>query len=212
MSKTWAAVGLAIGLAGLILQFVLTLPSSMDAGRDLFMSLVFFFSYFTIQTNIILVLIYLGILFDGPWLMPFEMPETRVMAAALITLVMGFYHVVLAPAWAPEGLWKVADIILHYVTPLFYLIWFAALRYSRAVRFSSIPKMLIYPLVYVAYILIRGAVSGEYPYAIFDANELGYASVARSSAALLIGVTILLIIAIFVDRIAPRKAENAETT
>lgn len=210
MNKAWAGVGLVLGLAGLVLQFCLTIPASMETGRDLLMSLVFFFSYFTIQTNIILVLVYTGVLFDGPWLVPFEKPETRVMAAALITLVMGFYHFVLAPAWAPQGLWKLADVILHYVTPLFYLVWFAALRYSRAVRFASIPKMLIYPIIYVAYVLVRGALSGEYPYAIFDAGAQGYAAVARSSIVLLVGVIVLLTIAIFVDRIAPKTAESAE--
>lgn len=212
MSKAWAVVGLVIGLAGLVLQFWLTIPSSMESGRNLLMSLVFFFSFFTIQTNIILVLVYLGVLFDGPWLVLFEKPQTRVMAAALITLVMVFYHFILASVWAPEGLWKVADVLLHYVTPLFYLIWFAVLRYSCAVKFSAIPKMLIYPLLYVAYVLVRGAVTGEYPYAIFDANTLGYALVARNCVALLIGVSVLLVTAIFVDRIAPQNAENAETT
>lgn len=212
MNRMWAVTGLVIGLTGLALQAFLTIPASMESGRDLLMSLVYFFSYFTIQTNIILLMIYFSVLFDGPWVALFEKPEARVMAAALITLVMAFYHFILAPTWAPEGLWKVADVILHYVTPLFYLVWFAALRYSRAVRFSAIPKMLIYPIIYVAYVLVRGALSGEYPYAIFDAGELGYSSVAVSGGMLLLGVILLLVIAIFVDRIAPQNVENAETT
>lgn len=207
MSKPWAAVGLLIGIAGLILQFALTIPASMEAGRNLFMSLIHFFSYFTIQTNLILVLVYGAALSSASILSLFRKPETRVMIAALITLVMVFYHFILAPTWAPEGMWKVADVILHYVTPLFYLVWFTVLRYTQGVRFAAIPWMVVYPIIYVAYVLVRGAVIGEYPYAIFDAAANGYAVVARDCAILLVGIVILLIIAIFVDKIAPQSAE-----
>ncbi len=209
MSKTWAGIGLFIGIAGLLLQFALTVPASMGAGRNLVMALIHFFSYFTIQTNLILVLVYAAVLTNAPLLGLFRKPETRVMIAALITLVMVFYHFVLAQTWAPEGMWKVADVVLHYVTPLFFLIWFAVLRYSKEVPLSAIPVMLIYPVVYVAYVLLRGAIIGEYPYAIFAANEIGYASVAVNSLVLLIAVAVLMVIAIFIDRIAPQSAEAA---
>lgn len=208
MSKPWAGLGLLIGLAALILQFALTIPASLEAGRSLVMALIHFFSYFTIQTNLILVLVYAAVLSNSPLLDLFRKPETRVMIAALISLVMVFYHFVLAQSWAPEGMWKVADVMLHYVTPLFYLIWFAVLRYSQVVRFAAIPFMLIYPLVYVAYVLVRGAIIGEYPYAIFAANEIGYASVAVNCLVLLIAVSVLMVIAIFIDRIAPQSAET----
>lgn len=208
MSKPWAGLGLLIGLAALILQFALTIPASLEAGRSLVMALIHFFSYFTIQTNLILVLVYAAVLSNSPLLDLFRKPETRVMIAALISLVMVFYHFVLAQSWAPEGMWKVADVMLHYVTPLFYLIWFAVLRYSQVVRFAAIPFMLIYPLVYVAYVLVRGAIIGEYPYAIFAADEIGYASVAVNCLVLLIAVSVLMVIAIFIDRIAPQSAET----
>lgn len=207
MSKTWAAVGFVIGLIGLLIQFSLTIPASLEAGRNIVMALVHFFSYFTILTNLILVLVYAAVVFDTPFLSLFRKPETRVMIAALIALVMIFYHLILAPIWQPEGMWKVADVVLHYVTPLFYLVWFGVLRYSRAVGFTAIPKMLIFPLAYVAYILIRGAIINEYPYAIFEAHVVGYSKVALNSTVMLIAVIVLMAVAIFVDRIAPKIAE-----
>lgn len=201
-------MGLLVGLAGLILQFSLSIPAYLEDGLPIWTALIKFFSYFTIQTNIILVLIYLTELFNPGWLSLLAKPAARVMAAALITLVMAFYHFILAPTWQPEGLWKVADVVLHYVTPLIYIFWFAVLRYSRDVGISSIPKMLIYPVLYVAYILVRGAITADYPYDIFDANLHGYPQVAVSSAVLLVGVIFLMLVAIAVDRISPAKTQT----
>lgn len=207
MSKPWAILGLIVGISGLCLQFYLSIPAYLADGIPIWTALIKFFSYFTIQTNIILLLIYISSLVHVPAIGLFARPPTRVMAAALITLVMLFYHFILAPEWAPEGLWKIADSLLHYATPLIYLFWFAVLRYSTTVGISVIPKMLIYPVLYVAYVLARGAVTNDYPYEIFNPNNAGYSSVLISCAALLVGIVLLMIAGLAIDRISPQKTQ-----
>jgi hypothetical protein len=202
MSRSIAGVGLAIGLAGLILQFAITIPASMAAGRSLFLSVVYYFSFFTILTNIVLVLVYAGVVFErAEWLALIRRPITAATAATTIALVMGFYHFVLADLWHPQGLFLVCDVTLHYVTPILYLGWFVAFARSQSLALADIPKVLIYPLVYVAYALLRGAIVGEYPYPVLEANRIGYGQVVVNSAGLLLIVLILGAVAIGIDRI-----------
>lgn len=62
MSRFLQMAGLVIGLIGLVLQFTITVPASMAAGRSLLGSIVFYFSFFTILTNIAAVLVHASLL------------------------------------------------------------------------------------------------------------------------------------------------------
>lgn len=48
MGRFLQTAGLVVGLIALALQFSITIPASMEAGRGLFGSIVFYFSFFTI--------------------------------------------------------------------------------------------------------------------------------------------------------------------
>ncbi len=197
-------VGLILGIAALLLQFALTIPLRLSNGDSIFGAVVFYFSFFTILTNIALVLIYLTDLAPRAGLAWFRQPMTRGMMAAMITLVMLFYHFILGPTWQPEGLWWVADTALHYLTPLLYLVWWTLFAWHGRLKFSGIPTMLVPPLIYLAYAMTRGALTGEYPYPILEANRLGYAQVALSLAELLVAVTGLCALVVLADRLLAR--------
>ena len=199
--KTVAAAGFAIGLVALVLQMSLTVPASMETGRSLVASIVYFFSFFTILTNILMVLIYLGALVRGRrWLAFFRKPHTRATAAATITLVGGFYHFVLAGLWHPDGLFAFCDVLLHYVTPAIYLVWFAVWNRTGTLKLPAALTMLAYPFLYLAYVLVRGSVAGEYPYAVLNAGAYGYGQVAMNAAGLLALLLVFNTIAIAIDR------------
>src|SRR5664279_4615718 len=87
---TW--VGLGIGFAGLILQFSITILARLALGDNIGGALIFFFTFFTILTNLMLVLIYLADLRGGIWLGWWRSPVTRAMMAAAMLVVMLFYH------------------------------------------------------------------------------------------------------------------------
>jgi hypothetical protein len=196
-----AAIGFVVGLSALILQFAVIVPTSMDAGRGLFGSLVFYFSYFTILTNLLAVLIYLGALVRGQrWLMFFRKPLTRATAAATIALVGGFYHFALADLYELEGLLAFCTFVLHYVTPVLYLVWFAGWNRTGTLKWRDIATMLIYPVLYCLYAMARGALTAEYPYPVLDAATLGYGQVAVNIAGLLLLLIVLNAVAVAIDR------------
>jgi hypothetical protein len=201
MRRSLALLGLAIGLFALILQFSITIPASLDAGRSLPLSLVFYFSFFTILTNIGAVLVYAASLWGRPAI--FIHPRARASVAAAITLVGTFYHIVLAPLWRPEGLFLVCDVLLHYVAPIVFVVWFIAFNRSGTLTPRDVPAMLMLPQAYLIYVMIRGAILGEYPYPVFAANELGYAQVAINILGLLVIFAALNAIAVAIDRFRP---------
>jgi hypothetical protein len=205
---TW--IGFVVGAAALILQFAITIPLRLSNGDSLGGAVVFYFSFFTILTNLILVLVYSSELWLWPWLGWLRSPVTRAMMAAAITLVMVFYHFVLASTWNPEGLALVADTALHYGTPLIYLVWWIATVRHGQLEWADIPAMLMPPTLYLIYVLIRGAAIGEYPYPILEANHIGYGAVALNVLAVLIGLTALCTLVIAIDRGLVRLGKRDE--
>lgn len=205
LARIVATLGFALGLAALVLQFGLTIPSSMDKGRSLFGSIVFYFSFFTILTNIGAVLVYLSELWDRPALRFFREPVHRAALAAAIAFVMIFYHLVLAKTWAPQGLFKLCDLTLHYVTPALFLIWWLGFAGHRHLDWNALPRMLAYPVLYVIWVMARGAVVHEYPYPVLEVQTLGYPAVAVNIAFLFVLFSLLCAVVITIDRWHPGK-------
>lgn len=197
--------GLAVGLAGLVIDFVLFMPG-MTAQSGPVGAFVDFWSYFTHLTNLMLVLIYVAALSGTRWLGWASHPRTRALMAGYIALVMVFYHFMLAPYFTFEGGLLVATILLHYVAPIIYLVWWLAFAPHGRLRFADIPLMLAPGLVYVGLILARGAMTGIYPYDILDAGKNGYGGVAAGVGIILAAVALFSAGAVLLDRwIAARE-------
>ena len=194
---TW--IGLAVGLAALVLQFSLSIPLRVGNGDSLLGALVYFFNFFTILTNLMLVLIYSSDLWPREALRWWRSPVTRGMMTAAMILVGVFYHFFLAGTWNPQGLFKVADISLHYVTPVFYLAWWVLFAWHGKLKFGDLPIMLVPPAIWLIWAMIRGAVVTEYPYPILEAHMLGYAQVTINIAVVLGALSVLCVIVVAVD-------------
>jgi len=201
---TWT--GLVLGLVALGLQFSISMPAYLANGMSLPEALLQFFSFFTILTNIAITLIYLSALAGWSWLNWFRAPRTRAMMVAVMLLVMIFYHVLLRPIWQPEGLFLVCDYLLHYAAPILFALWWAVTQKHGAVDYPDTPAMLVPPLIYLAYVMARGALTNVYPYPTLNAFELGYGQVAINVVMVAIGLIILYLITIGIDRALARRA------
>jgi hypothetical protein len=197
-AATW--IGLVIGAAALILQISLTIPARLANGDTLIGAVVFFFTFYTILTNIMLVLVYVSDLWPRESLSWWRSPVTRGMMAATITLVGLFYHFFLAGTWNPQGWFKVADVALHYVTPVIYVLWWVLFTWHGKLKFSDIPIMLLPSTIWLIYAMIRGAIVTEYPYPILEAHKLGYGTVALNVLMVLAGVTVLCAVVVAIDK------------
>jgi hypothetical protein len=200
---TW--LGLAFGILGLSLQFGLSMSAMLGSGRDILGALGNFFSYYTILTNTVLVLIYLSTIWPADWLELFRHPVLRAMMAANIALVTLFVFFVLRHQYVFTGLLLLADNMLHYVCPLLYLLWWLTAQPHGQLRWGNLPLMLAPTLVYFLYAMARGAWVLEYPYGILDAIKLGYGQVLLNALFMTAGLAVLCLIVIATDSLLGRK-------
>lgn len=192
LKRAGAAVLAAVGWCALMLQYVLLIRNvDGNSGLSLAEANVRFFSYFTIQANILASLVLTAFVIKRPldeWLVH---PFVRSAVAVYITMVGLIYSVVLRHLWAPQGAQWVADTVLHYVIPVGYLVFWLACVRKAGLRWYDPLLWLIYPLIYLLLILVRGKVSGFYPYPFIDAGMLGYAKVATNAGSLVIVCAVL---------------------
>ena len=180
-------IGFLAGLGGLILQFTLTLPASMEAGRSFAGSIVFFFSFFTVLTNILVMLAHsAGLGLDGGRLAFLQRGVIRTGLVAAIALVGLVYFFILASLWQPEGWWRVADTTLHYVTPVIYTAWWLIAGREGSSLWRDPFLWLLWPLAYLAYVLARAPIAGEVPYPFLNYMENGWQQVAGAIGGLLV--------------------------
>jgi len=205
MGRLLQIAGLAVGLFALGLQFCITVPASMTVGRGLFGSIVFYFSFFTILTNGLVVLVYLSELTTMGWLSWWRHPTTRAMVWGSITVVGVFYHVLLAGLWSPTGWSLLANNVLHYVAPTLYVVWWLAFQPHGTLSFRDLPAMTIYPFAYLAWAMLRGAIIGEYPYPILEANTLGYGQVAINCLIMVVLFVAVFAVAVGLDKLLGRR-------
>jgi hypothetical protein len=52
--------------------------------------------------------------------------------------------------------------------------------------------------------MLRGAIAGEYPYPILEANRIGYGAVAVNVLVVLVGLTALCALVVALDRLLTR--------
>ncbi|TPN88297.1 hypothetical protein FJ988_04400 [Mesorhizobium sp. CU3] len=199
MGRFLQIAGLVIGLIALVLQFAISIPASIAAGRSLLGSIVFLFSFFTILTNIAAVLVHAALISPSgyAWFPAFAGKRMRAGVAVAITLVFIVYATVLSGLWQPQGLFLLCDVLLHYVTPLIFVLWWLIAGADGTTRWRDISWWMIYPLAYLAYVLIRAPFAGEVPYPFLDVAKNGAASVALASlavTALFVGLSVLAVL------------------
>jgi hypothetical protein len=170
-----------------IVAIVAQIQTLADAGR---LDIVNFLSFFTIQSNVIAI-VALGIMAMHPaghrprWL-------ESLRGAAAVYLTITFVVVLLLLEDVDVGLqlpW--VDFVLHKLTPVVVV---ADLLLDpptvRLIRRDGL-GWLVYPLVWLAYTLVRGAIVGWYPYPFLNPANGGYAAVAITSVVILVAGAIL---------------------
>ena len=205
MKRAATLGGLVIGALALVLQFVLTLQLKLGQGAGLGYTLVFFFTYYTICTNIMLVLVYLSDLSPARWLAWWRSPVTRGMMAGAIALVGIFNHLLLAELQDLSGLRALCDTLLHYVAPVWFVLWWLLFEPKGKLRLADIPLMLLPTAIWLIWAMGRGAVIDEYPYPILDAGQLGYGAVALNCLFVLIGLVVIYLVVLALDRLLANR-------
>jgi hypothetical protein len=198
--------------AALLLRLGLTIfdPDVAPDNPDLLTRLIRFVSYFTIQSNFVALLAALAVIktkpLDDPW-------QRALRLASLVGMsVTGIVYVtILARDMHPTGLSAVANYMLHYIGPPLVVIAWLAAGPAQKLQLVDIPRTLLWPLLWVAYTLIRGAIVDWYPYGFIDVGLHGYGKVSTNIVAITIFAIVLSLLYIGVAKLRWRPSENKRT-
>lgn len=184
MIRAFRIIAAATIVAALVVQFVLF--QTDPAKESALAATVRYFGYFTILSNMIgaLALVTAAAAPKSGLFALAATPAMRTAAALYLAIVGVVYHVLLAPRWDPQG-WQLAtDIVFHTIAPLALAAEWLLATAKQEIRLRVVPYFLIVPLAYGAFTLLRGAVTGFYPYFFLNAAEIGYPATLTNLAGL----------------------------
>ncbi len=162
-----------IAWAALILQLYLQI---INRTTDVAESIIRYFSYFTILTNIIVAICFTSLLMKSSSCYRFFNHSEAITSVTVYILIVGLvYNLVLRSLWKPQGLQLLVDNLLHTITPLLTLLYWFFFVSVKNIMWQQTYKWMLYPLLYLVYVIIRGSFSNFYPYFFIVVSKLGYA-------------------------------------
>lgn len=164
-----------------------------DQGRGL----VNFFSYFTIQSNI------LGVAALGAGVFGRVPDQVRGAVVVYLTITGVVYGLLLADLPA-QGTQEWVNTVVHRVMPVVVV-----LDWLLVPPRTPLPRVwwwLVYPLLFLAYTLVRGPFVDWYPYPFLDPRPGGYWHVVGGSVGIAAGFVVVLLAVRWVGTAIGRRA------
>ncbi|SDO98919.1 hypothetical protein SAMN05660199_02940 [Klenkia soli] len=162
------------------------------------------FSYFTIQSNLLVLAGVLPLVRDPAH-------DGRGWRVVRLTSLLGImvtglvYAVVLGPTLHPTGLGWWTNAGLHYVAPVLAVGGWLVLGPRPRVTAATVGWSMAWPLAWIGYALVLGALTDWYPYPFMDVVEIGYPAALRNLAF----VAVLAVVLLPGFRLADRKLPPA---
>ncbi|MEK6478439.1 Pr6Pr family membrane protein [Catalinimonas sp. 4WD22] len=203
--KLFVIFGVLLACFAVITQYVLMIENSQTPVLE---TTVRFFSFFTILTNT-LVALYFCTMWLGSSSRLGKLFQRRGVITAItvyITVVGLVYQLLLRQIWEPTGMQKLVDELLHSVNPLYFILYWYLYEDKAQLKWRFIPVWLLYPLIYLLYILVRGSFSGFYPYPFVNVSELGMSQVLLNSLGLMLVFIGFCVLYIGVGKLLARPA------
>lgn len=154
-----------------------------------------FFSYFTIESNTIMFIVFLLSALAIVARTNQRLDFVRGAATVYILIVGVGFSALLSTLQGAEFTavpWD--NIILHYIIPAAALVDLIIDRPQRKLAFGPSLIWLVFPALYLIYTMIRGTMTGWYPYPFLDPTHSGYGPVLVTVG----GIVVLAMVLTFV--------------
>ncbi|MDR5701214.1 Pr6Pr family membrane protein [Agromyces aerolatus] len=218
LARWWFGTIAVVVAAALLIQIVLIFTGGQDvnsgestAGESLATRFVRLFSFFTIQSNLFVLVtsiaLAINVTRDG------KLWRVIRLDALLGIIITGLvYETILAPLVHPEGWALAATIGFHYISPWATLIgWLIFGPRPRSTWLTTV-LAFIWPLAWLVYTFVHGAVTGWYPYPFLDVATIGLADSLRNSGViLLIGIVIAVVLTLLDHHLPSLVKDRART-
>ncbi len=168
-------------------------------------------AYFTIQSNILLVMALIFFLFAGHQNRVTAIVRGGVIIYILITgLVFHFLLVPGLPEYFADGL-SFRHHITHTIAPIGFILDWLLFDIKGMMRNSDLKYWIIYPLLYWIVTISYGIIRGLYPYFFMDVGAIGFAAVITWFFALTAFIIILSFLVVRLDNMSIFKPKNGES-
>lgn len=200
-------LGASLGWFAVVLQLILIIENRVNPVFD---TLIIFISYFTILTNILVACCFTALLLQPgsdlrKW---FSRPGVLTAITVYITIVGIVYNLILRYLWSPTGWQLITDELLHSVMPVLFLLYWVLFVPKASLQWKYVLNWLIYPFIYLVYIMARGSISRLYPYPFIDVNQLGYRKALMNSGVLFIVFLLLSLLLVGIAKLADRRSRQ----
>lgn len=207
LSRLWHGALALIILAALVTQLVLVVNGDADADPgpggvtvSLATRLIRLFSYFTIESNLFVLVVALTLAVrpdrDGPrW----RIAHLDALLGIIITGLV--YAIVLAPETHLTGAALWANTGFHYVAPPAALVGWLVFGPRPRITWRGIVGAFVWPVLWIAYTFAHGAATGWYPYPFLDVATKGYPTALVNTAAVVVIALVLAAVLKLIDRL-----------
>jgi hypothetical protein len=199
LSRGWHAVLAVVVTAAFAGQLYLLAhgvteldPAASEQGVGIAVRLGRLVSYFTIESNLLVlataVMLVLSPDRDG------RLWRVLRLDALLGIVITGLvFGLVLAPLVHPTGLGAWVNAGFHYFSPWWTLAGWLLFGPRPRISWPTVAWAFAWPVAWIGYTFIHGAVTGWYPYPFLNAQTHGYAVAVRNTAVVLVagGVIVL---------------------
>ncbi len=171
-----------ISIFSRIILFLVSRAGEASVIRNLFDVL----SYFTIQSNILVLVWYtFAVFYSGRASKhPLLRPGIKGAVTLYITATFIIFSALLQGKWMPGGLDLFLSNINHYITPIAFIFDWLITEKRGVYKWKYIGLWLLYPASYVLYALLYGKLTGIYLYFFFNLPEIGIISFITNIVAL----------------------------
>jgi hypothetical protein len=198
-ARAFASLIAIVAWIGLIVQLGTSTAALGSVGAAVWHLLLFF----TILTNLGLAVTFTGIALGKPVFGATVLLGGVTLSILLVGVV---YSLLLAGTTVLTGGDRFANVIMHYAMPILTPFFWLIHAPKGGLRIGDPLIWAAYPLVYLAYALIRGGIDGRYPYPFLDVGKFGWAATASNATGIAIGFLIGGYLMIWLDR---RLAQGA---
>jgi hypothetical protein len=166
------------------------------------------FSYFTVLSNMLAAIIFTMLAMNPK--RTSSLFRVLRLDAVIMMIVTGIIYNVLLNTGGHEGWDFWSNGIQHIFGPLLVFIVFVICGPRGWISSRTIFASLILPILWLVYSLIRGSVTGAYPYDFLDVNANGMASVLAFVAQIVVFAIILGYLLMLIDKLMRKFFPNSK--
>ena len=183
-ARRWAALVAAVAWTGLAVQF----DASFGRVGSVAVTLWTLLRFFTILANLSSAILFTGIVLGRR-----ACARSFVTGGAMVMmLLVGItYAALLRGLIVLSGGAKLADVLLHTVTPILVPLFWLLFTPKGRLRWRDPLLWAALPLAYLPYALMRGVADGVYAYPFIDLTRIGVARVALNALGIAIGFEVV---------------------